>query len=83
MAETKGDVKDLAGCLRRDIIALYDNFWREVDQTLLTVCKCLKEMFVLEAKALQQGVQNALRDAIGGALKSFVIALRLRIDACA
>lgn len=71
VADAKSGMNDLADGSRRYTLGLYASILHNVDQSLFAVSINLKKMFDCEAKALQQGVHDALCDAVGGVQKSF------------
>lgn len=66
VANAKGDMNELASSLDRDTFSLHANIQHNVHHLLLALSNCLGERFDCEAKARQQGVHNALRDAVCG-----------------
>lgn len=72
VVDVKGDKNELADGLRLNTSDWYASIQHNVDRTMLAVSNRLKKMHDREAKALQQGVQDALCDAAGGTQKLFV-----------
>lgn len=72
VVDENSDGNDLVDGIRRRTIVSCVSFQHDVNHLLVAICRSLKKLFGCDARALQQGVCDAIRGTAEEVLKLFV-----------